>query len=73
MKPKIESKVTVTSETIIVSGSTNLEILKPVNPEMTVKMEKFESAERSSEDLDGPIDVNLPGPSHQVTRPRILS
>ncbi len=40
---------------------------------MTVKMEKFESMEKSSEDLNGPINANLPGLSRQVIHLRILS
>ncbi len=63
----------VTSETITVSGTDNLEILKPVSSEMPVKVEKSESIVKTSEDLNGPVDVNLLGLSHQVIHLRILS
>ncbi len=73
MKQKIESEDVVTSETITVSRTDKLEILKPVNSETPVKMEKLRSTEKTSEDLNSPIDEHLLGLSHSVIHPRILS
>ncbi len=73
MKQKPKSEDVVTSETITVSGTNKLEILKPANSETPVKIEKLRSTEKTSEDSNSPINANLPGPSHQVIRPRMLS
>ncbi len=73
MKQKTENEDVVTSETIIVSGTDNLEILKPVSSEMPVKMEKLKSTVKTTGDSNGPVDANFPGLSHQVIHPRILS
>ncbi|MCP3682329.1 MAG: hypothetical protein GY861_06525 [bacterium] len=64
MKRKTGNEDVVTSETITVSGTNKLEILKPINSETPAKMEKLKSTEKTSEDLNNLIDPNLPGPSH---------
>ncbi len=73
MKRKTENEGVVTLGTITVSGTDKSEILKPVNSETPVKMEQLRSIEKASEDSNGPVDVNLLGPNHQMIRPRILS
>ncbi len=70
MKQKAESEGVVTSGTMTVSRTDKSEILKLVNSEMPVKMEKSKSTEKTSEDSNSLINLNLPGPSHRMIHPR---
>ncbi len=66
MKRNAESEGVVFSETTTVSETAKSEISKTVNSKTPVRMEK------NLEESNGPVDLNLPGPSHQMIRPRIL-
>ncbi len=66
----------ITVETMIVPMSHTSEILMPaISSESTVVINKKEAKmkEKMSESSVIPKDANLPGPSHQMMRPRILS
>ncbi len=71
MKQKAENEGVVTLETMTVSGTDKSEILKSVNLKMPVKIEKLKSTEKTSENSNGLVGLNLPGLSHQIIHPGI--